>query len=271
MINKAVIFFDDVLIDLSNLYLNFLFLFQRKGMLKKNKQLKNLYKNKKFFIVGNAPSINNYNLNKLVNKNVIMVNRSYKHPLYKKIKPKFHIFIDPKLSNGIWPISSIDEIHKLNPKCKIILHAKWFNLPKFKRFKKNKNIYWIRRKILSNFFDNFNFDMTKQITVAGGVLEAALTIAIYLGSKNLNILGVEGNGIAHLMVNQSSHFNGKDKDYKNHKSVNFANDMISSSRSIRLWHSLAKVLKKNNVNVYNLSKEGILDVFKYKKFKIALK
>ena len=47
--------------------------------------------------------------------------------------------------------------------------------------------------------------------------------------------------------------------------------MINSSRGIRQWHVISKKLKNVNVNIYNLSKEGILDAYPYKSFEDATK
>ena len=47
--------------------------------------------------------------------------------------------------------------------------------------------------------------------------------------------------------------------------------MISSSRGIRQWHIISKKLKNINVNIYNLSKEGLLDAYTYKSFEESTK
>ena len=53
-----------------------------------------------------------------------------------------------------------------------------------------------------------------------------------LGFKDINILGVEGNGLSRLMCNENSHWDGKDTDYENHNSLLYANDMISSQKEL---------------------------------------
>ena len=45
-------------------------------------------------------------------------------------------------------------------------------------------------------------------------MEFAITLSIYLGSK-INIIGLEGNGLAKLMCNENSHWDGKDQIMKN--------------------------------------------------------
>jgi hypothetical protein len=275
-INFFVIFFDNLLIELKiqikNLKFYFLYFFTKKlFFLKKNNSLKNIYYDEKIFILGNGPAIKNYDLSKLDKKILITVNRFYNNSKYTSFKSNIHIFIDDKLTNGTWSTNYIDDILTINPDCKIILNADWYYLEIFTKYRNKKNIFWIKINLVSSFFDNFKTDATKIVSMGGGVVECAISLSIFLGSKNLNILGVEGNGISRLMCNQNSHFNGNDVDYNNHNSLMYAHDMISSARGIRQWHRISSLLNKRNIDIYNLTKEGILDAYEYKSFDIATK
>ena len=258
-----------IIIKKINFYF-FYFLTKKFFFLKHNKILKNKFLNQKVFIIGLGPSLKNYDLKKLKNTNVIMVNRSFRIPEYNLIQPKFHFFIDNKLAYGRWPITYIDEVISKVPNINIVLNANWFYLDKFKKFRENKNIYWIKLNQLSLFNGKYNYDLTKIISHGPTVIECAITFSVYLGFKNINILGVEGNGLSRLMCNENSHWDGKDPDYERHDSLLYANDMISSSRGIRQWHSNSKNLKKLNIKIYNLTKEGILDAYQYKDYDEAI-
>ena len=143
---------------------------------------------------------------------------------------------------------------------------------KFTHLRNHKQIYWIKAHTISLLlFDNFSSDFTKIVSTGGTVIEHAIPLSVFLGSKDINILGVEGNGIAKLMCNLDSHYYGKDPDYANHNSLNFASDMVYGSRGIRWWYKIAEFLNKRNIKIYNLSKEGILDAYEYKDFDIATK
>ena len=275
-ISNLIIFIDnfiqEILIYIKKISFYFLYIFSKKYFfLKKNENLKNKFVNEKIFILGLAPSINNCDFTKFENKNVIMINRSFRLKEYEILKPKFHLFIDNKLALGIWPISFIDEVFKKNPDIIIFLNAKWYYLEKFRKYRNHNQIYWVKFHPVSLFNGKYSYDFTKSISTGSTVVECAITLSVYLGSKDINILGVEGNGISKLMCNQDSHWDGKDSDYRQHNSLLYANDMINSSRGIRQWHVISKKLKNINVNIYNLSKEGILDAYPYKSFEDATK
>ena len=72
-ISNLIIFIDnfiqEILIYIKKIIFYFFYIFSKKYFfLKKNINLKNKFKNEKFFILGLAPSINNYDFKKLLIK-----------------------------------------------------------------------------------------------------------------------------------------------------------------------------------------------------------
>ena len=253
---------DAIVVDLINMYAQIDFYFKKilgkYSFLKKNKSLKKIHANKRIFLLGNAPSLNDCDLKKLKDEIVIMVNRAFEHPDYEIVKPKYHIFVDPSLATGQWPLEYLDIVYKKNPNVNLLLNAKWYHLEKFSKFRDKKNVYWIKNKSISLLFDNLNYDLTT-IFASGAVIEQGLCLAIYSGCKKIYIHGVELNGIAYLMTGKESHFSGKDPDYNDHNSWKYARAMNCSSRSIRQWHRLNDNCKIKNIELINLSKSGLLD------------
>ena len=254
---------DALVIDLINFY-NLIEFFVAKilgkySFLKKNLLLKNTNINKRIFLLGNGPSLNDFDLKKLKDEIVIMVNRSFDHPDYEIIKPKYHIFVDPKLSTGEWPLEYLDIVFKKNPNVSLVLNAKWYHLDKFSKFRNKKNVFWIINNSISLLINNFNNDLTTIYNSGMSVVEQGLSLGIYSGCKKIYILGVELNGIAYLMTDKESHFSGKDPDYKSHNGLKYANSMNTSSRSIRIFYKTSEHCNKKNIKLINLSKKGLLD------------
>lgn len=141
--------------EMNNVYEKTLFYINRISgkydFLKNNVYLKEIYKNKRVFLLGNGPSLNDFDLKKLNNEIVIMVNRSFEHPDYEIIKPKYHIFIDPKLATGDWPIEYLEIIYKKNPDVTLLLNAKWYHLEKFSKYR-NKKKYTGLLIIISHYY-----------------------------------------------------------------------------------------------------------------------
>jgi hypothetical protein len=254
---------DALVIDLINLYELIEFYIKKiigkYSFLKKNVLLKNAHINKRIFLLGNGPSLNAFDIKKLKDEIVIMVNRCFDHPSYEIIKPKYHIIVDSKLADGTWPLEYLDIIYKKNPNVNLLLNAKWYHLDKFSKLRNKENIFWIKNNSISLLFNNFNSDLSTIYSSGTSVTEQGLSLGVYLGCKKIYFLGVELNGIAYLMAGKNSHFNGKDTDYNNHKSWNYARDMNTSSRSIRQWHKLCEKCKIENIELVNLTNTGLLD------------
>ena len=245
-----------------NLFSHFIYLIQnifgQYKFLKKNIELKNIYKNKRIVIIANGPSINNYDLKKLKNEVLIMVNRSFLHPDYEFIKPNFHIFVDPKLASGQWPLKYIDIIFKKNPNVKLILNANWYNLEKFKKIRENKNVYWVKSKLTSLYFKRLNNNLCSLFSTLG-VTGNAVSLASYLGSKKIYILGMELNGVIKMLNNEDSHFNGKDPDYEKHTILDWSRDLGHNARGLRYWYIFSESLKKKDIHLINLSNTGLFN------------
>ena len=64
-------------------------------------------------------SIKNQNLKPLKNE-INFFKSSFTSGLWI-YKPKYHIFIDPKLATGEWDITFIDEVYKKNPNVTFLL------------------------------------------------------------------------------------------------------------------------------------------------------
>lgn len=251
IINEIINFYSYLIFNLKNIFGYYKFL-------KKNIELKNIYENKRIIIIANAPSINNFDLKKVQNEILIMMNRSFMHDDYEFIKPNFHIFVDPKLATGEWPLEYIDIIFKKNPDVKLILNADWYHLDKFNKFRKNKNVFWVKSKITSLYFKKFNNNLCGIFSTLG-VAGNAVSLASYLGSKKIYILGMELNGVIKMLNNENSHFNGKDIDYDQHTILDWSRDLGHNARGLRYWYIFSESLKKKDIHLINLSNTGLFN------------
>lgn len=233
---------------------NFFKIKNRKGLKQSNaKILKEVRPNERVVIVMNGPSIKEQDFSKLIGEDVIFGNRGFAHPLYKEIHPKFHVFVDPKLPQGIWPISWLDEILSMVPDITFIMPAAWAKLPMLQPYiKKGVKFFWL--------FETHSF-------VGGmGVAGASIRGAIKLGYNDIYITGFEKTGFASELLKVSSHFYGVNSennlktwdDYTLDFYMNFS-FYIGAKESAKQW-------KKMGVNIYNITKGGVVEVFERRSF-----
>ena len=200
-------------------------------------------------IVLNAPSIRQQPIERLQGTDCMFVNQGFRHPAYKQIKPKFHVFIDTKLIHGVWDIKWLDEILDMVPDITFILPASWAKLPLLKPYIERKiPIIWL---------------WSSTGGVRGlGVSGACFEIAETLGYSNIYFTGFEATSFAASLLKTSSHFYGNDSDESLMTDSDIMKGYYMNARQIRELILIAKRFEKKKVKVINLTKGGVLAMFK---------
>lgn len=222
------------------------------GIKSRMRKIKAIGDGQDLYIVLNGPSLKNQDLKKLKGKNVMFVNRGFMHEDYAEIQPKFHVFIDSKIRDGIWPIEWIEKIFEKSPGITIILPIEWYNHPTFKNYKNDPRIYWMYWQLP---FHN--------LAVSGG----CFSFAIKQKFQNIYFTGFDGNGLFYeLLRDSNSHFYGEDPELKGKTTENYAEDLYSHSRHFHDLGRLSVYCKKRGINITNLTEGGLLDMFPRKNF-----
>jgi hypothetical protein len=110
-----------------------------------------------------------------------------------------------------------------------------------------------------------DIDITRPLPLPQSVTLIALVVALYLGFRNIHLLGCDHDGFLH--VYESRHFYDENKDVLVKKGYNewYQRDLGEQFRAAyNLWLQY-KVIRayaqKNGINIYNATEGGYLDVF----------
>lgn len=215
---------------------------------KKMSSIKSEGKGRDLFIILNGPSLKTQDLNKLKGKDLMFVNRGFMHPLYKELQPKYHVFVDGKLANGVWDIEWIDQIFEMCPNIKIIFPIHWYKIPVFERFRNDHRIFWQYKTI--PFYSS-------------GVSTACFSYGIYQEFDNIFFTGFDGNGCAYDMIHDSihSHFYGADPELASMSASQHATALYRTYLQLTDMCEISKYCKKKGIKIYNLTNGGIMDMF----------
>lgn len=200
----------------------------------------------KMFVVLNGPSAKKQPLERVVGKmDIICVNQGFRLPCYKKLQPKYHIFIDNKMLKGIWDVRWIDEILEMVPDITIVLPAAWGNSHLFQPY--------IRRGVKILWFG---------LHSTHGVSAAAFNLAFALGYKEVYFTGYEGTAFPAMLMNMSSHFYGADPDEEEMMKPN----NIMKNYQMGAWHfsrakDTVRRVKKRGLRLINLTDGGIMNMY----------
>ena len=255
-------------------------------LLKTNINLKNKHKGEKCFILGSGPSIKDEDLKPLKNEIVFALNNFYVHDDFSEIMSgdveKYYMtapihppqtetewkewFSDmennmPKYVNLIFGISN-----QINTAKRILDH---YNL-----FEHNQK-YWFYGGININDYYNFkqrDIDITRMTWKADTISIYSLIFALYMGFSEIYLLGMDHNYICNNESNYRFYQKGIHQNNEDERTIKDASRTKHLSFGMyKIFHQYELLSNNSNAKIYNISKNSLLDVFKYVTFKDVIK
>jgi hypothetical protein len=218
------------------------------------KTLKNIHLGKRCFIIGNGPSLTKEDLNKLKNEITFAFNRIYY--IFDKTdwRPTYYCSEDDKTI-----FNSKEEINKLKIDNKFFpVNFPWDYKIHFKNAK-----YYIFKFGDRNREPEFSEDIVKGIYWGNTVAYTAIQIAIYMGIKEIYLLGVDHN--FSKMVNDKGEIviDETAKDYFSENYNSDKNDLYipNIETSTRAFTAAKNYADTRNIKIYNATRGGKLEVF----------
>lgn len=249
---------------------------QNKKLTIQNLELKNKHLGKRCFILGSGPSIKNQNLIPLKDEIVFALNNFYVHQDFNIImsgeKSKYYITApthEPQLENE-WKAWFEDMQNNISQKIVMILGLSRYKynirylFKKYDLFKKHK-IYWYFPGIITGDYYQFkpkNLDITKMIWSAMTISVYALIIAIYMGFKDIYLLGMDHNYFLYDDESQMRMYNSSIHQ-KNEFQRAFGDSFYVKEflRQYKIFSQYELLRDNCKSNIYNASAGGILKVF----------
>lgn len=233
------------------------------GVLKNNQNLKGSSNKKRCFILATGPSIKEQNLDGLENESCISVSNFFVHPLFHKIKPHYHVFagwhppITPEQMGEWWADATS---HFKETSLNVFIHARNKNIKeRFSVFSQQPVYYYLDG-------GDFPIDFTKAIPPVQTVVHIAIYLAMYLGFKEIYLLGCDHSWLLHYGTSQ--HFY-KEEEHSftrnNYSEWSEVKDIGYEFKTYAdLWNIYRKIrfeAQKENCKIFNATPQSILDVF----------
>jgi hypothetical protein len=239
---------------------------QEKTILKRNEELYNRHKGERCFVLATGPSIKDENLTFLQNEYCFSVSEFYKHKHYQIINPSYYCsaplhppFTEQDFLRRLQELSqySKNQIHFYSLSDKnTLIKSKLINIV--------NNIYYLR-------FTNIEplpsvIDLTSFLPRPQSVTIMAIYIAIYMGFKNIYLLGCDHNTLW-TWNGQSNHhsdhfYNGTPTlgyEEKSGYDVDLALKAHCNLRKQYRW--IKEVALSQKINIINLSSRTYIDIF----------
>ena len=212
-------------------------------------KLYNIHNGERCFIIGNGPSLVVDDLDKLKDENCFASNRIYE--IFDKTdwKPCYYCVQDYELIN--------EEYEKID-------QLKW--VKKIIAFPPVKKFIWFSdsvclKLIYEEFYPelpNFSEDISKGVYEGFTVTYMAIQIAVYMGFKEIVLLGVDHNYSMTMMPDGTvakqdidDHFSKKDK----------ITNLPQLYKSTLAYQAAKKYADEHGIKIYNATRGGKLEVF----------
>lgn len=228
----------------------------QKELLGQNKVFMNRHKGERCFILGNGPSLKEENLQLLHGKTVFTVNQSYRNPDFHLIAPKYHFWVD----------RNFFEIDKERPEDMELLDCMkkcsrstdeiicFYPIEQYGFVKENdllidNRTFFIKPILHMGEVKNFSSNISNLTYSFGTVVQNVIVSAIYMGFKEIVLLGCDSTGIINTL----------------NASMKKANDeygyMVSDNEKLRM----ERMVERSKVTDYAYSYYMTLKGFSYLK------
>jgi hypothetical protein len=223
----------------------------------KNKRFLNIHKGKRCFIIGTGPSINQLtdnDIQKLKSEQIIAVNSFFKIEALKEITPSYYALIDDVFWRETWVFGYKEIIENYKDRS-----FKFITDYRSKKILDNLNlsdetIFLHSKKFPGN---SITYDISKNLHVGINVVSSCIQTAIYMGYKEIYLLGCDYNSFATAVDEHS--YDDSDEVYE----INDRLGMLLSFfyQATRIHYLIRDLAKKKNVEIINLTPGSLLDSY----------
>jgi hypothetical protein len=233
-----------------------------------NIRFKNIHNGRRCFILCNGPSVNNQNLLSLKNEVVFSVSSGYHHKDYGIIRPKYHcqpgLDYTGKLTKEVykgWYKEMDDDIGD----AEIFLNAKDEPFIRENKLFPNRKVNYLYLGMDWDEGRRALIDITRKAPWVQSVPVMCLMIAMYMGFKNIYLLGVE---LDSFKTGDYKHFYGSKGVYED-TAVDGNGKLIHPlleefKINVKLWTQfriLKNIAQANGISIFNATEGGALDEF----------
>lgn len=252
-----------------------------------NKKLENNHKGKRCFIVGNGPSLKKMNLSHLTNEIVFTVNSIMTNKeIYDQLNSDYHVIID----HGFFKLDleqkddriTRDLFKNINYKSKkpicIVDYAGKLAFDSYGLDDLNKYYIYLHSNLTANY--QRKIKLSNNIPTSQNVIHAAIFSAISMGIKKIYLVGCD---MTSIFLNFESDIDGNITIAENNHAYNYTetekkrlfkdfnimdNEEVlhDYAKTFNIFKNIRKYCEKNNIEVYNATIGGGLDVFERIKY-----
>lgn len=241
-----------------------------------NRIFKNIHSGQRCFIIGNGPSLKNEQLSLLEYEYVFTVNQAARIKDFVKIKPTYHFWADPTFFQDKASIeyeeliSIMKSVNTKDNKPICFFPADQYGFIKKHGIDKELDFRLFKSGII--FYDSYNksIDYTRFVPGFGTVVQWCITMAIYMGFKEIYLLGCDNTGLmctfnSALKMNNDNFYGyeiseNEQKRMEQLLSINLLEAYVQSYlRTLKDYRKLYSYCTSLGIKLVNCSSETVID------------
>lgn len=237
-----------------------------KKLLGENKRLKDRHAGSRCFILGAGSSIAQQDLKKLAGEYVISVSNTFVHPDYPSIRPQYHVLPAILRSHDrLYPrekfVTWLKDMESRTFDAEMVFHIGDRELIESNGLFKGRIIHWVEYAMWDGAMDT-PVDLSK-VPEVWSVSEVAITTAMYLGFKEIYLIGIDHDWFVGSLV----YFYDANKDHKVQPTEKVLQQLgVDAEFQMRRHADIFKKYKylyalKQNIFNANANPNHYLDVF----------
>lgn len=249
-----------------HLYNEFLFFkHPYKNIFQQNKELKNIGKGKRAFLLATGPSIKRENIKVLAGENCFSLSNFFLHEDLTTINPAFHFFAPFHapliLENYIEWLQLSDQ--RLPKSTKIVLGHTGYELVKKYNLFPGRQVFYL---YLSESPRSKNVDLTRPVLAPQTSPLLVLPVLLYMGYEKIYLLGCDHTILRDYKKDFTNFYEKQKEVRKNATDINAWSNIVEEhklSMNIFLQYEFYKkiIAADKNSRIINLSSDSWLDIF----------
>lgn len=247
-------------------------------LLKKVKKYKDIHHGERCFILGNGPSINDVDFSRLKDEYTFSVNQLPRNVKYKELSTTYHLWTDALFfdittdnSGDCELLEVMKQVNSENNKPTVFyeISAK----PMIQRNKLDEiiDIEYIKQVNMNvDIMLRKPLDFSHSVPNMPTVVHAAICLAVYMGFKQIYLLGCDCTGFINCAKSKMKQSNDVLYGYSVSELERERMERVTNRRTIRdelqsfvflfdLYEKLYVYCKNNGVELFNATKGGLLD------------
>ena len=230
-----------------------------------NARFKDLHRGRRAFVIGNGPSLGNQDISTLKGELLFTMNSFDRHPLCRDLLPVYHFFADPEINdNSPEREAVLTRVADGIGESTVFVPA-WPSMqsPTLERWRSAGRLYAVPLVGDLALGEIAVLDMCVGLPGVWSVAQLALMAAIYMGCSPIYLTGLDSDWASSL--HRDRHFYSE-REPDATWDMPYEGTLAETLSMFRGYRHLWEFCRSRQINVYNCTDGGLLDVFPRMRF-----